>query len=136
MITPSYINIEMADEFEEAIKLGAEAGISTIALRSKKWVSPDEVPSGRQVDELRRILDRYEVNVSTIFSPVGKCSIDVEDEIRTHLEIFRKMVGLAKALGIDRIRVFPFCRSGYREYERSRLDEYIADEIGYLCIRQ
>ena len=43
-------------------------------------------------------------------SPVFKCDIDKPEEIRAHVEIFKRSIETAKALNCDLIRVFTFLR--------------------------
>lgn len=132
MIKPSYIAAEMSDDFEEAIRLGVQAGVHTVSIRSNVWGQKLENLSKSDVKRMKDILKKYEVKTSVVLSPVGKCSIEVPKDIKKHIEIFHKTVELAHVFDTDLIRVFPFRRSGYEEYEPSHLDEYLSRIVEQL----
>lgn len=121
----SFITPEMAEDFEDAIRLGVDAGVRTVAVRSKVFGRNLENLSDDEISRMVAILDRYGVRVGEVFTPVGKCDIEDELAVAEHLEVLRRSIRVAKALGTVNVRVFPFRRAGYSEYEPSRLDEYI-----------
>ena len=125
MIEASYITAEMCDDFREAVKLGAEVGIREVSIRSKVWGQNLENLSGEKIREMADILNEHSVRASTILSPAGKCNIEDEAEVSKHYEIFGGMVELAHIFDSKFIRIFPFRRPGFQEYERSHLDRYL-----------
>ena len=46
-------------------------------------------------------------------SPVFKCNLDAPDEIAAHVELFKRSVDAAHALGTDIVRVFAFLRRSH-----------------------
>ena len=125
MVEPSYITSEMSDDFEQAIRLGAEAGIHTVGLRSKAWGQNLEDMSDQDIHRMTDVLSNYGVRVGAILSPVGKCDIEDSVEVEEHMKIFQRTVELADIFDTHLVRTFPFRRSGYQEYEPSHLDEYV-----------
>lgn len=121
----SFIVPEMAEDFEDAIRLGVEAGIHTVAIRSKVLGRNLEDLNDDEVARIEAVLNRYGVRVGEIFTPVGKCDIEDASAVAEHLEVLCQSVHLARALGTVNVRVFPFRRAGYTEYEPSRLVDYI-----------
>jgi uncharacterized protein with GYD domain len=121
----SFIVAEMAEDFEEAIRLGVDAGVNNMAVRSKIFGRELEDLSEAEVDPVNAVFDRYGVRVGEILTPVGKCDIENQSDFEDHLEVLRKSVRLAQAFGTVNVRVFPFRRAGYTEYEPSRLEEYL-----------
>lgn len=125
----SYIAPEMAEDFEEAARLGAETGARWVALRGKIQNKALEDLTDEDIGTAQKILDRYGLKVSGVYSSVGKCPIDEPDAVAKNRASFTRIIEVAKAFGTDKLRVFPYQRSGYVEYEAPRLDEYI-DQIG------
>lgn len=125
MIEPTFITAEMSNDFEEAVDLGVEAGISTVAIRSNIWGKSVVEITNDDVSQMKEILSKYEVRIGEILSPVGKCNIEDAAQVEQHLEIFRRMVQLAHLFDNKLIRIFPFRRPNFEEYESSHLDEYL-----------
>jgi len=125
MIEPCFITIEMSEDFEEAIRLGAEAGVWTVHLRSGLWGRNVEQITQTDVGYMKDILATYGVRVGVILSPFGKCNIEDADEVQRHMEILARMIELAHSFDTCLVRTFTFRRPEYEEYEPSRLDEYL-----------
>ena len=125
MITPAYITKEMAGNIEDSLRIGAEAGISTVAVRSKVWGHDVEDLSPEQVGSFKQLLESHGQKVSTMLSPVGKCDIEDEGAVASHIDIFRRTIPVAKALQASFIRVFSWCEPGLPNYGDSHLDQYL-----------
>ena len=125
MMEISYINAEMSRDFEESIRLGAEAGAHTVDLRGNIWGNNIEKISDEDVKRIKEVLSQYDMRVGMLLPPVGKCDIENPEDVQKHTDIFRKMTKLAHELDTNLIRTFPFRRPGYEEYEPSHLDEYL-----------
>ena len=125
MIEPCFITSEMSEDFEEAIRLGAEVGVRTVHLRSGMWGRSVEQITETDVDRVKDILARYGARVGVVLSPFGKCNIENPEEVQQHMRIFARMIELAHAFDTRLVRTFPFRRPGYEEYEPSHLDEYL-----------
>lgn len=121
----SYIAPEMAGEFEEALRLGAEAGVKAVALRNKMFGKALEDLDDEDITKAKAIIERYGMKVKGVYSGVGKCTIDDPDTVEKNQASFGRILELAKIFGTDLVRVFPYQRTGVIEYEPSRLSEYI-----------
>ncbi|NPV08938.1 MAG: sugar phosphate isomerase/epimerase [Anaerolineae bacterium] len=121
----AYIAPEMADDFEESVRLGVEAGARSVALRSRLWGKNLEDLSAADVDRMKAILAQHGASVSAVYSAVGKCSVEDPQEVARNVASLPRMIELAHTFGTDLIRVFPFQRKGVVEYEPSRLDEHL-----------
>ena len=123
MITPGYINAEMAKDFEESVRLGAEVGVHIVCIRSGiagKSVSDITEDDAKQMMD---ILAKYGSRTGVILPPCGKCDIDDQAKVKRHLEIFSQMAKVAHAFDTRLIRAFPFQSPAYKEYDPSHLDK-------------
>ena len=125
MLQLGYISLEMSKEFDESVRLGAEKGVKSLALRSKVMGKNLEDLTDEEINDVKGILAQNGSRASAVYSSLGKCAID-DDEVREkNLSDFQRNIELAKTFGTKLIRVFPFQRKGYEEYEPSRLDQYV-----------
>jgi sugar phosphate isomerase/epimerase len=125
MIELAYIAPEMDADFERAVALGTGAGVKAVALRSPLWGKQLEDLTNNDVRRMRDILAVYGMHVSALYSSAGKCSIVDEAALARGLGSLPRVFELARAFGTSLVRVFPFQRPGYTEYEPSHLDEYL-----------
>src|SRR3990172_5172111 len=103
---PSVFTDEISEDWEEAVRTAAEAGLRHVDVRNT-W--------GRSCAELTRpdwermaeVLRRYDVRMGAIQSPFGKCEL-AEDEYQRHLAFLPNLIEQAHFVGTDVIRVFPF----------------------------
>jgi L-ribulose-5-phosphate 3-epimerase len=121
----SVINDEISQDFGHACEIAArEFGMGWIELRSmwkKNIVSLDD----KEVAEAQRILDKYQLKVTDIASPLFKVDWPGAPKSRfkeggsfganfTTLaqqdEVLERAIGMAKAFGTDRVRCFDFWR--------------------------
>ena len=71
--------------------------------------------------DLKRLMDEYGIQVSSIGSPIGK--IQVTDEFEPHFEVLKNVVKAAKILGTKYIRVFSFYHEKYTDWTKEERDE-------------
>ena len=122
------------EDFEEAIKLGVEAGATTVEVRSGVWGKHVTEIDDDDVKRAQDVLSTYDVKVASIGSPFGKCPIDNPQEYERHLRHFDRMVELAHAFETQIIRGFAFWNPNRRLKESSRPDindylEQIAEKL-------
>jgi sugar phosphate isomerase/epimerase len=110
------------DDFEEAIKLGVEAGANTVEVRGGVWGKHVTEIDDNDVKRVQDVLNKYNVRVASIGSPFGKCSIDNPEEYERHLQHFDRMVELAHAFDTQIIRGFAFWNPNRKMKESSRPD--------------
>jgi len=126
MIDLAYIAYEISEDFEEAVRLGAEAGVHCLALRSHIWGTKLEKLTDDEVNRAKEVLARYDSKVSAIYSAVGKCNIKDPSAVEENGASLSPIIGVAKAFGTRLVRVFPYQRPNVVEYESSHLDEYLS----------
>ena len=120
----SYICAEMSEDFERAVRLGAEAGASVVSLRSKIFGKGIEDLTQPEVGLARDILADQDMRAGMVLSPVGKCDIEDEALISAQGDILQRTIAVAHGLGTKTIRVFPFRPPDPVPYGDSRLREY------------
>jgi L-ribulose-5-phosphate 3-epimerase len=135
----SVINDEISQDFGHACEIAArEFGMGWIELRSmwkKNIVNLDE----KEVGEARRILEKYQLKVTDIASPLFKVDWpgaprskwSTRDDFRANFsfaqqdEVQERATEMAKAFQTDRVRCFDFWRlqnqAPYREAMNERL---------------
>ena len=85
-------------DFEEAIKLGVEAGANTVEIRGGVWGKHVTEIDDDDVKRVQDVLSTYNVRVASVGSPFAKCSIDDPEEYEQHRKHFDRMVTLAHSL--------------------------------------
>ncbi len=109
-------------DFEEAIKLGVEAGANTVEIRGGVWSKHVTEIDDDDVQRVQDVLSRYDIRVASIGSPFGKCSIDDSQEYDQHRKHFDRMVTLAHAFDTQVIRGFTFWNPNRRTKGAPRPD--------------
>ena len=110
----SFFTDEISEDFDEAVRLGAEAGATSADIRWKLFGKSVHEITDEDAVQIQSILNRYGVTVASIGSPFCKCRHDDPDEIETHRKIFGRMVELSKMFGTSIIRGFGFWDPAYR----------------------
>ena len=125
MIKVCFFADEVSRDFDEAVRLGVEAGAEAVEIRGGLWGKSVTTIDDDDVKRMQDVLSRYNVRIACIGSPVGKCHYDRKEEYETHLRYFDRMVELAHAFGTKVIRVFSFWNVKRGEGERPNLEEYL-----------
>lgn len=96
--------------------------------------------------EAKRLLDKYEIKVSSLGSPIGK--FDIDGNFDEHLKVFKNVLSAAKILDTKYIRIFSFFLpkedrkgDGYKKHHDeviARLEKFaeLADEQGVLLCHE
>jgi len=125
MIEPCFFADEVSRDFEEAVRLGAEAGATAIELRGGIWGRAVQSCTDEDVARMQQVLAAHGARVAVIGSPVGKCALDDDEECRQHLEWFDRMCELAHRFGARVIRGFAFWAPRQSEGDRPDLSPYL-----------
>lgn len=96
---------EISDDFEVQCQLLAQLDMKYLEFRSA-WGTNILDLDDEQLDRAEDVLQRYDVRVSSIGSPLGKIFID--EDFDAHLVRARRAVDVAIRLGAQFIRVFSF----------------------------
>ena len=96
---------EISDDFEVQCQLLAQLGMKYLEFRSA-WGTNILDLDDDQLARADEILQRYDIRVSSIGSPLGKIFID--EDFESHLVRTRRAVEVANRLGAPFIRVFSF----------------------------
>lgn len=99
---------EVAEDFEEQVRLSVEAGAHGVEIRGKLFGTNVAGITDDHVAEMQTVLDRYGARVLCIGSPFGKCRHDDPAEVEQHVRMFVRMIELAQAFGTEVIRGFAF----------------------------
>jgi sugar phosphate isomerase/epimerase len=140
----SVINDEISQDFGRACEVAEkEFGMGWIELRSmwkKNIVSLDE----KEVAEARRLLDKFQLKVTDIASPLFKVdwpgapkskfseakSFNADFSMNQQDEVLERAIAMAKAFVTDRVRCFDFWRlddqAPYRDAMNDKLHEAAA----------
>ena len=130
---------EYSDELNVQIEALKRYGIEYLELRHCNGKNVADFNT-EDVLTIKDALDKAEIKVSAIGSPLGKISVD--GDIEEHLITARRIFAMANILGVKNIRMFSFylpkdCNpKDYREQVISHLQRMIdiADEYGVvLC---
>lgn len=96
---------EISDDFEAQCELLQQLGMGFLEFRSA-WGTNILDLDDEQLETAAEILQRHDVRVSSIGSPLGKIFID--EDFDAHLARARRAVEVANRLGAPFIRVFSF----------------------------
>ncbi len=135
------INDEISQDFGHVCEVASrEFGIGWIELRgmwNKNIVNLDE----KEVAEARRILDKYQLKVTDIASPLFKVdwpgapkskyseakSFNASFSLNDQDEVFDRAIGMAKAFRTDRIRCFDFWRLEDQKPYRAAINDKLRE---------
>src|SRR6266853_3382396 len=96
----SILTDEVSQDLGEVIRFAQEFRLEGIELRSLKGKAFKDL-SLEEVREVRRRCDEAGLRVSGVATPVFKCQLDEPAEVAEHLEIFKRSVEAAQALGCE-----------------------------------
>ena len=137
----SVINDEISQDFEHVCEVASrEFGMGWIELRGmwkKNIVSLDE----KEVAEARRLLDKYQLKVTDIASPLFKVdwpgapkskysegkSFNADFSLNQQDEVLERAIAMAKAFGTDRVRCFDFWRLDDQSPYRAAINDKLRD---------
>jgi sugar phosphate isomerase/epimerase len=105
MWTLSAFADEIDDDLEVQCQTLQRLAIGRIELRSAWGVNVSDFDAAMLADT-RAVLDRYDIKVSSIGSPIGK--IGVAESFEPHVEKFENVLEVAAALEAPYVRVFSF----------------------------
>lgn len=96
---------EIADDFETQLQTVSGLGLKYIEFRSA-WGTNILDLTDEQLAQAKELLAKYDLQVSSIGSPIGKIFID--EDFAPHLERAKHAVDVANYFGAPFIRIFSF----------------------------
>lgn len=105
---------------EVASKFAERFNLSGVEIRNVWRKPPQDLLE--ESHRIKKMLEKYELEVSAIASPFFKADLNNDAEYTRHLEILEKCIELAGNLGTNIIRGFTFWRDGSLE---EHIDEII-----------
>ena len=116
----SYLPDEMKVSFQESLEIGAALGIRFVEMRSVDGINVIDL-SDDQVEDAKKLLDRYGMQVCGLATPFLKCvmpGLDAgaggpmhqarEMPYEEHVRLIKRGAEIAKAFGASRMRLFSF----------------------------
>ncbi len=144
----SVITDEITQDFGHALEIASrEFGLFHVELRTlwnKNIINLDE----KETAEVRRLLQKYELQVTDIASPLFKTDwagapkskyspekpqFGADYTFAQQEEVLERSIGIAKALGCNRIRCFDFWRLEDPQPFRAAMDEKLRDTAGAVA---
>lgn len=119
---PSIITDQIDQDLEKALEIISKKGYQTIELHNV-FSKTIEACSDEEINEIKRLIEKYNVKVSNISSTVFfLCPLypddqvtlfnpefyTIEGNVETHLDYLENACKIAQKLDCPRIRVFPF----------------------------
>lgn len=96
---------EYCDSFSGQLEMLASLGIEYIELRRADGRNVSEMDAG-YVKKMGRMLEKKNISVSSVGSPIGKISID--GDIEGHLALAERVMRTANYIGAKYMRIFSF----------------------------
>ena len=119
MIKLGVFSDEVSQDLSRAIALAKEFKLHGLEIRSV-WDKPPDQLDDNDAAKIRAALGEAGLECYSIASPFFKCDLDSEDEHKQHLDILRRSIRLARALGTNNVRGFTFWRKPSPTFEEVR----------------
>ncbi len=121
---------EIAEEVDTQFKVLNKLGIKYFEPRGIDGKNISEL-NNEELTELKNKMNKYEIKVSSVGSPIGK--VYLEEEFAPHFELFKRVVYIAKELGTKYIRIFSFFHYGtkWTDDERTEVLSRLKKMIAY-----
>ena len=109
----SLVNYDKISGFADEISSDTTAQFEALKRLGIKYFEPRGIDgkniselSNDEVKNLKEKMEKYNIKVSSIGSPIGK--IKLSDDFESHFEVFKRVVKTAKMLDTKYIRIFSF----------------------------
>lgn len=121
---------EIAEDVDTQFKVLNKFGIKYFEPRGIDGKNISEL-NDEELTELKTKMNKYEIKVSSVGSPIGK--VYLEEEFAPHFELFKRVVYIAKELGTKYIRIFSFFHYGtkWTDDERTEVLSRLKKMIAY-----
>jgi sugar phosphate isomerase/epimerase len=99
---------EVTFDFEEQLKLIKELNENYICPRNVSGKNISTFTATEYNSEIKPLLEKYGVKISSIGSPFGKIGLDDEENFKKQTEQLKEMLAICVQEGIKYIRIFSF----------------------------
>jgi L-ribulose-5-phosphate 3-epimerase len=112
------ISDELSQDFEEALKIMKGYGLNWVEIRTV-WKTYNTEATPEQVRRIRTLLEQYDFKVSVLDTALYKCDLPGAGNVMGEkdvypyvgqMELLKRAMDRAHALGTDKLRVFSFWR--------------------------
>lgn len=110
---------EISDDIKEQFECLNELNMGYFEARGINGTNIADL-SDVEVKDLLEMMEKYNIKVSSIGSPVGK--INITDDFEEHLEKYKRVLKITKALNSKYIRMFSFYMPENCDYSQYRDD--------------
>ena len=114
MFTRAVITDEISQDLELAARMARDFGLDQLEIRTAWDVRIDNM-SAQELDRVKRIAGENGLTIVCLATPFLKCDLGNEAELAEHMEILRRSIRAAHALGAKIIRTFTFWNKGKLE---------------------
>ncbi len=131
------ISDEWSQDFEEALKAMKGYGLRWVEIRTL-WNIYNTEATPDQIRRIKELLEKYEFKVSVLDTAVYKCVLPgtkpVEAEKDPYpysgqMDLLKRGIDRAHALGTDKLRVFTFWRVAQPEAQFQRISEELSKAV-------
>ena len=128
------ISDEFSKDFEEALKTMKSYGLSWVEIRTV-WGTYNTEASPEQVQRIKDLLEKYQFKVSTLDTALFKCALPGTKPVAGgkdaypyagQMDLLKRAMDRAHALGTDKLRVFAFYRVADPEAYFPRISEELS----------
>lgn len=122
MFTRAVITDEISQDLERAAGMARGFGLDQLEIRTAWDVRVDNM-SHEELGRVKDIASAAGLGVVCIASPFLKCDLGNDAEYAEHLQILRRSIAAAQALGAKIVRTFTFWKKGELEPHFGRVVE-------------
>ncbi len=128
------ISDELSRDFEQALSIMKKYGLSWVEIRNV-WGTYNTEASPAQIQNLKDLLKKYEFKVSVLDTALYKCALPGTTPVVNQkdaypysgqMDLLKRAMERAQALGTDKLRVFAFWRVADPEQHFPRIAEELS----------
>jgi sugar phosphate isomerase/epimerase len=128
------ISDEFSKDFEEALKTMKSYGLSWVEIRTV-WGTYNTEASPEQLRRIKDLLDKFQFKVSALDTALFKCALPGTKPVASgkdaypygaQMDLLKRAMDRAPALGTDKLRVFAFYRVTEPETHFPRISEELS----------
>ena len=139
----SFITDEITQDFEKALKIAQDYGITSVEVR-KVWGKNIVEFSDEDLNRMNELLDKYSMSISVIAGPFGKCLLpgsrfdwfkskkNFTLNPRYNLLLFDRLVEISDVLKCNNLRCFNFFKFGVKHKDTKGFQKALSELRPYV----